>query len=167
MYTFALAEETQTTIGFVYCKTGNFSVQEIFANFAIFRGFAKISCREYVVFYITFQPFFKFFKSDIYSLSNSPLKLTPLDWLCLHFEFLPAQWRLLVYMWRMCEGIQGQEHLPGPGVNCSPKVSTTIVSKSVMYLCRQGVWVTNMAVISLKMVRFWQTRAHFKAEKVL
>ena len=38
-----------------YCKTGNFRVQGIFANFANFRGFAKMSCREYVVFYITFQ----------------------------------------------------------------------------------------------------------------
>ncbi len=30
------------------CKTGNFRVQEIFTIFANFRGFANISCREYV-----------------------------------------------------------------------------------------------------------------------
>ncbi len=45
--------------GIKYCKTGNFRMQENFATFA------KISCREIVVLYISFQPVFKFFKSDI------------------------------------------------------------------------------------------------------
>ncbi len=58
-------------LSIIYCKTGNFRVQENFANFAYFRGFANISCREYVVFYITFQSVFKLFKSDLYKLSNS------------------------------------------------------------------------------------------------
>ncbi len=48
----------------IYCRTGNFRVQENFAIFAKIGGFAKISCRENVVLYISFQSVFKFFKSD-------------------------------------------------------------------------------------------------------
>ncbi len=47
-----------------YCKTGNFRVQENFTIFAKIGGFAKFSCRENVVLYSSFQPVFRFLKSD-------------------------------------------------------------------------------------------------------
>ncbi len=135
--------------------------QANFAIFANFREFAKISCRENVVLYSSFQPVFKFFKSDIYRPSYSPSNLTPTPYLWQNHSSLHVgsnmATQLVLFAFTCDECVKAFKDMSISLAIELPHVSTTVCHPNSSHETYIKFWrggVTIFQISRLLLVRF-------------